>query len=91
MLGTCAVLAPAKPAHAYNTEIDASAAAQYYTLSSPYGDQPELRRRRYTTTLGMSLYDLTDDPRLNHRIAVVSGIEEARCRELLQRFFAARR
>lgn len=38
-----------------------------------------------------SLYDLTQDARLNHRITVVRGIEEARCRRLLQDFFAARR
>jgi hypothetical protein len=60
VLGTFAVVVPARTARAYNTEIDASAAAQYYTLSSPYGE-PELRSRRYTSTLGMSLYDLTGD------------------------------
>jgi len=38
-----------------------------------------------------SLYDVTDDPRLNHRITVVSGVEEAACRTLLQQFFRARR
>ena len=38
-----------------------------------------------------SLYDLTQDPRLNHRIAVVRGVAEDRCRALLQGFFAARR
>ncbi len=38
-----------------------------------------------------SLYDLTQDVRLNHRITVVMGVEEARCRALLQAFFAARR
>jgi len=38
-----------------------------------------------------SLYNLADDPRLNHRIAVISGIEEERCRQLLQAFFAVRR
>jgi tRNA(adenine34) deaminase len=38
-----------------------------------------------------SLYDLTQDARLNHRIAVVSGIAADRSREILQRFFAARR
>ncbi len=38
-----------------------------------------------------SLYDLTQDARLNHRIAVVRGIAEAHCRRLLQTFFAARR
>ena len=37
------------------------------------------------------LYDLTQDGRLNHRIAVVSGIEADRCRSLLRLFFAARR
>lgn len=38
-----------------------------------------------------SLVDLTDDPRLNHRIAVVAGVGEAPSRRLLQSFFAARR
>ena len=38
-----------------------------------------------------SLYDVTDDPRLNHRIAVVRGVEEDACRALLQQFFRARR
>ena len=40
----CALL-PAT-ARAYETEIEASITAQYYTLSSAWGD-PELRRRRY--------------------------------------------
>jgi hypothetical protein len=51
----------APAAHAYHSEIDASASAQYYTLESPYGD-PQLRQRRYTSTLGMSLYDLGGEP-----------------------------
>jgi len=38
-----------------------------------------------------SVFDLTSDPRLNHRIAVVSGVEEDRCRALLRDFFARRR
>ena len=38
-----------------------------------------------------SLYDVTDDPRLNHRIAVVRGVEKDACRALLQQFFRARR
>lgn len=38
-----------------------------------------------------SLFDLTQDPRLNHRIAVVRGVEAERSRELLRAFFAARR
>jgi len=38
-----------------------------------------------------SLYDVTDDPRLNHRVAVVRGVEEDACRALLQQFFRALR
>jgi len=38
-----------------------------------------------------SLYDLSADNRLNHRIEVISGIMENECRELLQDFFRARR
>ena len=38
-----------------------------------------------------TLYDLADDPRLNHRIVVTAGIEADACAELLQRFFRARR
>jgi tRNA(adenine34) deaminase len=38
-----------------------------------------------------SLFDLTADPRLNHRIAVTAGVGETRCRALLQDFFRARR
>jgi hypothetical protein len=51
-------------ARAYETEVDASVSAQYYSLSSPWGS-PELRRRRYTQTLGLSVWNIqgTDDPR----------------------------
>jgi len=38
-----------------------------------------------------SLYDLARDPRHNHRLTVVAGVEEERCRALLLAFFAARR
>jgi tRNA(adenine34) deaminase len=38
-----------------------------------------------------SLMNLTADPRLNHRIAVVGGVEAERCGALLVEFFAARR
>jgi len=38
-----------------------------------------------------SLYDATADSRLNHRIAVVRGVEEEACRALLQQFFRTRR
>jgi tRNA(adenine34) deaminase len=38
-----------------------------------------------------SLYDLSNDSRLNHHIFVVSGILENKCRELMQDFFRSRR
>jgi tRNA(adenine34) deaminase len=38
-----------------------------------------------------TLFDLASDPRLNHRIAVTSGVAEAECRAVLQDFFRARR
>jgi tRNA(adenine34) deaminase len=38
-----------------------------------------------------SLYDLSDDPRLNHRIRVISGVREAECAAILSDFFAALR
>lgn len=52
------------PARAYETEVDASITAQNYALSSPWGN-PELRRRRYTQTLGLAVWNIqgVDDPR----------------------------
>ncbi|MFZ3208063.1 MAG: tRNA adenosine(34) deaminase TadA [Geobacteraceae bacterium] len=38
-----------------------------------------------------SLYDLSNDWRLNHRLAVVSGVMETECAERLSRFFTALR
>lgn len=38
-----------------------------------------------------SLYTITTDERLNHRLEVTSGILEALCRQQLQQFFARRR
>jgi tRNA(adenine34) deaminase len=38
-----------------------------------------------------ALYDIPRDPRLNHRVEVVRGVEAARCGQLLSGFFAARR
>ena len=38
-----------------------------------------------------SLGNLVQDPRLNHRLEVVSGVEEARSRDLLQQFFRSLR
>jgi hypothetical protein len=51
-------------APAYEAEVDASIDAQYYTAQSPWGD-PLLRRRRYTETLGLSVWNIQgqDNPR----------------------------
>jgi len=38
-----------------------------------------------------SIYNVLTDPRLNHRVEVVSGIRERTCASLLQDFFAQRR
>ncbi|EFK11227.1 cytidine and deoxycytidylate deaminase zinc-binding region [delta proteobacterium NaphS2] len=38
-----------------------------------------------------SLYDLSRDYRLNHRMEIVSGVREDECRELMRAFFRARR
>jgi tRNA(adenine34) deaminase len=38
-----------------------------------------------------SVGDLVRHPRLNHRVEVIGGVEEAACARLLQEFFAARR
>ena len=39
----------------------------------------------------VSLYNLAEDKRLNHRIEVVSGIMEEECRSMIQDFFRVRR
>ena len=38
-----------------------------------------------------SIFDIPNEPRLMQRIAVLGGVEEAACRDLMQRFFEARR
>lgn len=38
-----------------------------------------------------SLYELTTDPRLNHRVSLISGIEAEAAAALLRAFFARRR
>ncbi len=38
-----------------------------------------------------SLYDVSSDARLNHRMIVVAGVNEEECRALLQEFFRSRR
>ena len=38
-----------------------------------------------------TLYQITNDPRLNHRSQVVAGVLAERCGEILSEFFAAKR
>ncbi|GAB4155675.1 MAG: tRNA adenosine(34) deaminase TadA [Planctomycetaceae bacterium] len=38
-----------------------------------------------------TLYNITDDPRLNHRAGVIGGVLQNECRLILQEFFAAQR
>ena len=38
-----------------------------------------------------SLFSLTNDPRLNHRVEVIEGVEAEACAQRLRDFFAARR
>ena len=38
-----------------------------------------------------SIYNVLTDPRLNHRVEVLSGIREDECAALLRQFFSARR
>lgn len=39
----------------------------------------------------LSLYNVCDDPRLNHQVEVVAGVEAEICAELLTDFFSTRR
>jgi tRNA(adenine34) deaminase len=38
-----------------------------------------------------SLYNIVQDPRLNHQVEITTGVLEEECRDLLQGFFAGRR
>lgn len=38
-----------------------------------------------------TLYDVSHDPRLNHEFAVISGVREEECAQVLKDFFRARR
>jgi tRNA(adenine34) deaminase len=40
---------------------------------------------------GISAFNLLDQPNLNHKSQVVSGVLEHECRDMLQTFFKARR
>ncbi len=39
----------------------------------------------------LSLYNVCDDPRLNHRVDLTAGVEAEACGQMLSEFFAARR
>jgi hypothetical protein len=49
-----------RTAAAYEALVDATTDAQIYTLRSPWGE-PNLRRRRYTQTLGLAIYGIQGD------------------------------
>jgi tRNA(adenine34) deaminase len=38
-----------------------------------------------------SLYDFSSDPRLNHRLRIVGGVNAQRCANMMKAFFATRR
>jgi len=38
-----------------------------------------------------TLYEISDDPRLNHRCEITSGVLEGECADLLSQFFKAKR
>lgn len=50
-----------------------------------YGPQDPKAGAAYT------LYNIVQDPRLNHEVEIVTGIEEESCAELLRDFFQSRR
>jgi len=58
--GLCGALFVTRAAEAYESEVDATLDAQFYSLQSPYGS-PLIQRRRYTQTLALNLYDLQSD------------------------------
>lgn len=59
--GAALVLVWAVPALAMDPEVTSDTAAQAYDVRSPTGETV-LARRRFTTTLGVSAYDLLDAP-----------------------------
>ncbi len=38
-----------------------------------------------------SLYNFSEDVRLNHRVKIIQGVREEKCRELMQAFFRTKR
>lgn len=61
-IGGVALLAAARPASAAEPEITTDTAAQFYDVRSPTGETV-IARRRVTTTLGVSAYDLYEPDR----------------------------
>jgi hypothetical protein len=71
-LALCGVMSRVDEALAFQTEIDATLDAQFYSLQSPYGS-PLVQRRRYTQTLALNLYDIQADRRpLGHTLSFKS-------------------
>jgi hypothetical protein len=60
MAATLLIFAPSG-AHAMDAEVTSDTAAQFYDVRSPTGETT-LSRRRLTTTLGVSAYDLLNTP-----------------------------
>jgi hypothetical protein len=56
---------------AYEAEVHSTTAAQWYTLSSPYGD-PTVRRRRYTQTLALEVHEITPELSFKARVRLDS-------------------
>lgn len=56
-----AVSLASTPARAADVELSSDSSAQFYDVRSPTGEQI-LTRRRFTTTLGVGLYDLMQTP-----------------------------
>jgi hypothetical protein len=65
-LGTTAISSFVTPAFALDPEVTSDTAAQFYDVRGPTGETV-LSRRRLTTTLGVSAYDLLDHANLPER------------------------
>ena len=80
-----AAFSVAPSAHAFDAEVEASTAAQAYSLRSPFGE-PVIYRRRLTQTLGLGVYKLLGDDeraggpqifvKMRLRLDVDFGVEE---------------
>ena len=60
-------------AQAYEAEVRARTDAQFYTLRSPFGE-PLVRRRRYTQTLSLNVWDIADSADNSAKLAFRSRL-----------------